>query len=142
MFCKQFKNISDYEYELDALTACNTAYIGTNLIYDTLYTGMDRKEYIEDFDGTADEATTKGKTVLTKMCIKESISAETNHRLKYKTDWNIGDYVTVKVDVMGETLLLDKQITEVLEVYEQGNTSVKPTFGEVKNSIIKRLMRG
>jgi len=142
MFCKQFKNISDFEYIKDASTAVNTVYVGTTEIYDSVYTGLERREGIEQSDGTEDEIRTKGKAILKEKAIKENISAETNHRLKYKTDWNLGDYVTLKVDVFGETLLLDKQITEVEEIYERGNISIKPTFGEVKESIIKRLLKG
>lgn len=141
-FSKQFKNISDFGYIKDDLTSYNVVYVATTKIYNTLSTGLDRSEGIEDFEGTAEEVLTKGKLLLTENNTKESVSTTTNYRLKYKTDWDLGDTVTLKVDVFGETLLLDKQVTEVLEVYERGNITITPTLGEVKNSIIKRLMRG
>ena len=82
-----------------------------------------------------------GRAYLKDNKTKESVEAEANDRMEYKKDWFLGDFVTVRLNVLGETLLLDKQITEVQEVFERGETKIIPVFGEKKDNIIKRIAR-
>ena len=54
----------------------------------------------------------------------------------------MGDYVTIRMNVLGETVVTEKQITEVKEVYEHSNVYAAPVFGNKKGSIIKKIMKG
>lgn len=132
VFCKEFGNTSEMEYENDCLSDINTTYaIDTNTgaveeYADKVYSGTDRKE--EYFRANGD-ASTEYKRLLSENKAIETIETEANQKLKYKTDWFLGDYVTVKIKAFGDTMIFDKQITEVKEVYERLNKIVVPTFG-------------
>lgn len=82
-----------------------------------------------------------GNSVIKEQKFKENIEGEAQNTSGYKSEWFLGDYVTLAVDVYGERLFLDKQITEVEEVYERSNIRVIPTFGEKKNISIRKLLR-
>ena len=45
----------------------------------------------------------------------------------YKTDYDLGDIVTVNKKAW--SLEMDKRITEIQEIYENGGFSIVPTFG-------------
>lgn len=53
-------------------------------------------------------------------------------------DYKLGDYVTVEEYGVSARL----QITQIQYVYEPNNIIVVPSFGEVKQNIIKKLMKG
>lgn len=134
IFSRRFKNISDFLYIQDDYDTINTIYNKSDTItehYSTVYTGTERREGISNYTDTSE-------VMKDLIDTKESISAEA----LYKTGWYLGDYVQVVVEAFGETLSVKKQITEVKEVYEQGNTSIVPVFGEKKASVIKRLIKG
>ena len=82
-----------------------------------------------------------GTAFLKENAAKETIEAEDSGRFTYRTDWSLGDYVTVRVAMPGEVLTLDKQITEVREVYNRGETKIEPVFGEKKESLIKKMKK-
>ena len=46
----------------------------------------------------------------------------------YKTDYDLGDIVTVEKQMWG--IKMDKRITEIQEIYENGGFSIVPTFGD------------
>lgn len=140
IFSRRFKNISDFDYIQDDYDSVNTVYNLDGTIteyYNEVKTGLNRRE---TFTKNTDDAEAKALQEITGT--KESVSAEANHRNKYNVSWFLGDYVQVVIEAFGETLSVKKQITEVKEVYEQGKTSIVPTFGEKKESAIKRLLKG
>ena len=53
-------------------------------------------------------------------------------------DYLLGDFVTI--EDFGEKARI--QITEIQYVYEPNNIIVVPSFGEVKQNIIKKLLKG
>ena len=152
VFCKDYKNITDYEYEIDARNSFNVAYIGGDgeeeqqyitKLGDLSQKGIYRQEGFTTVNSDdVQEVEDGGMSFLKENQESETVEAETNSRYVYNDDWFLGDYVTVRVDGFGETILLDKQITEVQEVYEKGNIRVIPVFGAKKNSVIKKLIRG
>ncbi len=151
VFCKEYRNISDYEYERNAKDAVNVAYIGGNgeeeqqyitKLGDLRQTGIYRQEGFSEVNSDdVQEVEDGGLAYIKENQESETIETETNSRYKYNEDWFLGDYVTLKIDGFGETLMLNKQITEVQEVCEKGNMKIMPVFGEKKDSIIKRLLR-
>ncbi len=151
VFCKEYRNISDYEYEQNAKDAVNVAYIGGNGEEEEQYItklgtlsqkGIYRQEgFSEVHSDDVQEVEDGGLAYIKENQETETIETETNSRYKYNEDWYLGDYVTLKIDGFGETVMLDKQITEVQEVYEKGNMKIVPVFGEKKGSIIKKILR-
>ena len=59
-------------------------------------------------------------------CFEASISAGT--QWKYKVDWNLGDVVTVQMSAWNQSK--NVRITEVEEVWENGNHTIYPVFGD------------
>lgn len=151
VFSRRYQNIDDFEYENDSLGSVNTLYVGGNgeeeqqyitKVYKAEYSGIHRVEgYTGVSSDDVEEVEDGGMSYLEENNVKETIEANANQKLKYKEDWFLGDYVSVIADVLGEKIMLNKQITEVQEVYEHGNVKIKPTFGEKKDSVIKRLIR-
>ena len=62
-FSKEYRNLSDYEYEKDGLTEVNTVYNNVDGVitefHSTIKTGLERREGITDFSGTTDEIQTE-----------------------------------------------------------------------------------
>ena len=151
VFSREYRNIDDFEYENDSIGSVNTLYVGGNgeeeqqyitKVYKAEYTGIHRFEgYTGVSSDDVEEVEDGGMSYLEENIAKETIEADANQKLKYNEDWFLGDYVSVIADVLGEKIMLNKQITEVQEVYEHGNVKIKPTFGEKKDSVIKRLIR-
>ena len=152
IFCREYKNISEQKYTLDATAGMNIVYAGgsgeeekqqvTKLYDGEMPAGVYRMEGFTDISSEdIEEVEYGGRAYLKDNKTKESVEAEANDRMEYKKDWFLGDFVTVRLNVLGETLLLDKQITEVQEVFERGETKIIPVFGEKKDNIIKRIAR-
>jgi len=144
IFNRQWHSLNSYEYTYDTFSAVNMAYIGgdgeeeqqyVTKIYDAEETGIWREEgYHEVRSDDVDEVDYGGEAYLKENQEKENIEGEASGSLEYKKDWNLGDYVTVRI-ARGQ---IDKQITEVTEVYERANTKIVPTFGEKKKSKVTR----
>ena len=72
----------------------------------------------------------RGTEKLAEYGIVECLEAVTlpNMNFTYKADYDLGDIVTVNKKAWG--IKMDKRITEVQEIYENGGLSVVPTFGD------------
>lgn len=72
----------------------------------------------------------RGTEKLKEYGIVECLEAVTlpNVNFTYKTDYDLGDIVTVNKKAWG--IKMDKRITEIQEVYENGGLSIVPTFGD------------
>jgi hypothetical protein len=145
-FSVDFKNIGDFDYSKDLLNSVNTVYNDNNATitehYISVFSGLNRKEGIAKETGTSDEINTKTNAYLVEKSAKENLSCEANNKLVYGVDYFLGDTVTLVVNVFGEILTTEKQITEVQEVYEKNNIRTIPTFGIVKENVIKKILRG
>lgn len=149
IFCKEFKNISSAAYTNDQLTSINTLY--------TAGGGEEEEQYVDKIGGgigllrregttnvssdDVSEVRSRGEAYLLENGPKESLEATDGGRLIYRTDWELGDYVTVRTKVMGDYVMLDKQITEVCESYTRDGTKIEPIFGEKQESVIKKIKR-
>ena len=72
----------------------------------------------------------KGTEKLAEYGIVECLEAETlpHVNFAYKKDYDLGDIVTVNKKAWG--VKMDKRITEIQEIYENGGFQIVPTFGE------------
>lgn len=72
----------------------------------------------------------RGREKLAEYGIVECLEAVTlpNMNFKYKEDYDLGDIVTVNKKAWGITM--DKRITEIQEIYENGGLSIVPSFGD------------
>lgn len=107
---------------------------------DPAATGWERREVMVDArDIQRDNLTAaqyqsalmqRGKEKLAEYGIVECLEAVTlpNVNFAYKTDYDLGDIVTVNKKAWG--IKMDKRITEIQEVYENGGLSIVPTFGD------------
>lgn len=108
---------------------------------DTLV-GLERKEGIVSFGkNNAENAETLNK-YLTENKEVENIQAGILDPSNYRKEWELGDYINIRIDVMGETLTVSRQVSEITEVFEPGNHTVSCVFGNVRESIIRKLMKG
>ena len=148
IFSANFENVLSSEYSIDKKNYSNvalvagqgegeqrlTAIVGTE-------TGLDRREVFVDARdigaGTTeepiDEATQllmlaqRGNEKLSENKISEAFTANVDPQgnLKYKTDYDLGDIVTVK----DFSLSADARITEIKEIYEDGGMMLELTLG-------------
>lgn len=150
IFCRTYKSIQDARYIYDGLSAVNTVYTRGSGEEETQFVdkiaggkGIERRESTTTVSSDdAGEVRDGGTAFLKENAAKETIEAEDSGRFIYGTDWILGDYVTIRTAMPGEVLTLDKQITEVREVYSRGQTKIEPVFGEKKESLIKKMKRG
>ncbi len=70
--------------------------------------------------------------------VTETLEGEANSKRIYGKDYSLGDYVTV----IFKDLVTVKQISEVVFAYEKAGNKIVPTFGNKKENIIKKLLRG
>lgn len=136
IFSERRRNIENADYTYDALTAFNV------LVTDEATHDPDSKTGYERIEGYYSASPDDDwKAILSENSPKESITATANSRIAYGEDYMLGDYVTVTTEAFGQLLQLDLQVTEVLEVFEQGNRRTVPTFGQTRKSIIKEILR-
>lgn len=107
---------------------------------DSTATGWNRKELMVDArDISPDDMTTaqyqaaliqRGNEKLAECGIVECLEAITLPfvNFAYKTDYDLGDIVTVNKKAW--SIEIDKRITEVQEIYENGAFTIVPTFGD------------
>lgn len=113
------------------------SYIG-----ETEPTGYKRNEYSMEMSDVTEAIKTEINKKLYEDTPTESITATLLSKDDYKKEWDLGDYINIKIYVMGQSLTLSKQIVEVEEVYEPNNIQVNPTFGQSKDNIIRKLIKG
>lgn len=107
---------------------------------DAQATGWERRELMVDArDISRDGMTTaqyqsaliqRGNEKLAEYGIVECLEANTLPfvNFSYKKDYDLGDIVTVNKKAWG--IEMDKRITEIQEIYENGGFSIVPTFGD------------
>ena len=138
MFGRRYRNMESVEYTQDDYNSKNVVYSSYEddegkTIYTTTgnYIGLLRRE-------TGTKNNIESESIIANNKLSQSLKGTANDKLKYKEDWKLGDYVTVAFD----DLITEKQIIEVQEVYEKSNTTIIPIFGEEKENIIRKIMRG
>lgn len=148
IFSEKFNNITEASYSENDQIYKNVCYVGgegegSDRVYvtvgDDTLTGLERREvFLSASDISSEGLTTteyqnllkqRGNNLLAEDIFSQvfECSTEANGNFVYKTDYDLGDIVTVRKASWGvET---DLRITEVTEVYEFGAMVVTPTFG-------------
>lgn len=148
IFSQRFENVLSSQYSIDRKSYKNVALIagqgeGEERLIATVGTviGLDRHELFVDArdigPGTIDEPISeptqllmlaqRGNEKLSENKISEAFTANVDPQgnLKYKTDYDLGDIVTVK----DFSLSADARITEIKEIYEDGGMMLELTLG-------------
>jgi hypothetical protein len=107
---------------------------------------FNRKELIVDSSKKiSTEVQNEGKSELNKRPHVESFTAEIinnpNTMSTYGEHWDLGDIVTIQSKAIkkDEILSIDAQITEIEEIYENGEYNINATFGEGKLTLIQLI---
>lgn len=105
-----------------------------------------RKEIIIDSSKkTSTEVVNEGRSELNKRPHVESFTAEiinnTSTMSTYGIDWLLGDIVTIQTRSLkkNQIISVDAQITEIEEIYANGEYTINATFGEGKLSFIQLI---
>lgn len=153
IFGKKYKTLSSVSYINDYLESCNCVYIGGN--------GEDEEQYIQkmlspelsqDFmsiesytdcaSDDVEEIDDAGLAYLEENKNKETVDGTITLKNSYKEKWDLGDFVTLRLDVMGEIMYIDKQIISVTETYQHSSgQSINVTFGTECENIIKKIAK-
>jgi hypothetical protein len=154
IFSKEFENIHEQEYVDSLNNYRNLALVGgigegmdRKLATIGNSTGLDRFEVFndqkslvntEDIDGVSTTMSDADYTLLLigkgNESLAETLEIKTfdskiniNSNLVYKTDFDLGDIITIVSKKWGITL--DSRITEIEEVYEEAGPQLNATFG-------------
>ena len=141
IFAPEYKNLSGSEFKENAQNEKNVAlYLketettdsGGNTTKVTTIeeynpyskSGLDRKEGAAENNAT----TEKAASYLISNAIQQTVSAMANSKILYGSDYDIGDYVTTRLNTFDGKIDVVKQITEVKEIWEKNDYSTEPTF--------------
>lgn len=158
VFSEEFGNIKDASYEYSIKEWRNVSYMiwqDANDVQKESPVGntehgatvsFNRKEMIIDSSKkTSGEVINEGRSELNKRPHVQSFSAEIinneNTLSTYNKDWQLGDIVTIqsKSILKDKLISIDAQITEIEEIYADGEYSINATFGEGRLSIFQLI---
>ena len=162
IFSKEFENVLEQVYVDSLNNYKNLALVGgigegtaRKLITLGTSSGLDRFEVFNDQKSLSNEADSvvmsdidytnlligKGNETLaeTKEIKTFDSRINLNSNLKYKTDFDIGDIITIVSKKWGITL--DSMITEIEEVYEEAGLNINITFGNNIPTLIDKIKR-
>lgn len=147
VFSESYDNLNNAIYRYNEQTYKNVAYVGGEgegsarkivVVGDT--TAGDVREIFVDAKDIQSEGLTdaeyeallrtRGEEALASNNIKSSFECDTGFDVNftYKVHYDLGDIITVKKKKWGITV--DKRITEIREIYENGGMRIEPTFGD------------
>lgn len=158
VFSHEYENLTEQSYTHSDSGYANTALIGGEgeggsrvMAAITGDTGEARREVFvdakdlrqEDFGtGYQDALLYRGQSKLSTLSMLSAFDAEVNPHgnLRYKTDFDLGQVVTVLSRKWGVTLTT--RITEVTETYDEGGLSLGLVFGKGALTLIDKLKGG
>jgi hypothetical protein len=138
LFGLKYGNIGGFRQVLDKAAAKTVAYVvgeGGALVEVDLSGGGRRKEVCVDAKsiGGTGELTERGQQALAQAVQTDSVECTAlDRQFAYRTDYDLGDFVTV---VLGPNDYRNFQIRQVKEISEQGNITVTPVFGIPERTI-------
>lgn len=159
VFSEEYGNIKDANYTYSIKDWRNVAYMnwnnGTadqntpvgNTTHGATRNFLRKEIIIDSSKKTNTEVVNEGRSELNKRPHVESFTAEIlnneNTMSTYGTDWILGDIVTIQTRSLkkyqDQILSIDAQITEIEEIYDNGEYSINATFGEGKLSFIQLI---
>ncbi len=148
IFADEFANLSSAEYVYSSEDYKNVCYVGGKgegsartfvTVGDDALSGLDRREYFlsatdVESDNQTDaqykaalkqRGTDKLEELAESVSLTAKISPDGNY--KYKTDYDLGDIVTITVPNLG--ISMNERITEVKEIYERDGYQIELTVG-------------
>lgn len=146
VFSDDYDNITDIDYSYDTADYSNFAYVvgkdNLKVEVNQIKDGERRREKVfSSSDSDRNVLTDKGKQELDKNKLVEVIECNilSNENLLYRRDYDLGDLCTVKIRSIDKMTSL--RITEVKEVYENGEIKIEPKFGDDYITITKFIER-
>lgn len=100
--------------------------------------GIDREETYLNESGVL-ESVLKNTDKLQKTV--ESATASIFTQEDFNTLWKLGDSIKMRLDVLGETHILTLPVPEIQISVNGTENRITPTFGEVKESVLKRIIK-
>lgn len=136
---KDWRNVA-YMNWTDANNAAQDSPVGNTSHGATI--AFNRKEIIiSSSKKTSNEVVAEGRSALNARPIVESFTADivNNDRTMstYGVDWNLGDIVTIQSSELDVSV--DAQITEIDEVYANGEYSISATFNEGQLNLVQLI---
>lgn len=133
IFSNNNDNLISSKYNVDTTNYKNVAFVytedKTNGVFSGIAKGIERRELIiksskKESDNTSLEY--EGQQKLIETLITTSFENEVDSLFyKYKTDYNVGDIVTIQNDFGIST---NVRVTEVIETWDQENYTLEPKF--------------
>lgn len=147
IFSEKYNNLNNVTYRYNEQGLRTMAIVGgqgegAERIYYTLGggTGLGLREIFVDAKDVSMEGLTeeeykesllqRAREKLNESIVSESLECETEPEVnfKYKEDYDLGDIVTIKKKRWG--IFMNRRITEVKEIYENGGLCIVPTLGD------------
>lgn len=146
VFSDDYENVVDIEYSYDNSDHKNFAYIiGKNDMVVEVNQVLGNERRIEIVTTSSEEEvaslTEKGRQELDKNKNVDVIdcSIMSSENMLYLRDYDLGDLCTIKIRTLDK--MTNLRITEVKEVYENGEVTITPKFGDDYMTIIKFIER-
>ena len=146
VFSDGYENITDTEYSIDRSQYKNFCYVvgkdPVTVEVDQTNGERRREMVVSQIDETNTSVLrAKGEQALSKYKKFEKFSGRilANSNLVYRTDYDLGDLVTCINTQVGK--MADLRITEVKEVYEDGEITITPIFGNDYLGIVNYIKR-
>lgn len=150
IFSPDYKNVSEQEYIRNKYNVKNVAIVGgkgegvDRIIQEVGEgNGWNRNEIFIDARDLVEVQTLKERGQNKLKDFTEVINFEgsilNTTFFNYEEDWNLGDKVTIMSKKWG--VVLNTRVTKVVEVYEQDNVKIKPTFGDTFPNLIDEIKK-
>lgn len=146
VFSDDYDNIVNIDYSHDMSDYINFAYVvgkdNLRVEVNQIKEGERRREkVVSSSDSDRNVLADKGKQELDKNKLVEVIDCNilSSENLLYRRDYDLGDLCTVKIRSIDKMSSL--RITEVKEVYENGEIRIEPKFGDDYITITKFIER-
>lgn len=128
VYDRNFNNIIEEDWYFLSRDYANAVSVGGVFIGSR--TGISRRERAISIVKDENIIVT-GQRYLAQRTIVRSVEAEIDtysDQFIYLTDWNLGDIITFRSEML--KTITRKNVTEIQEIYENGNKKVEPVFGD------------
>ena len=146
VFSDNLENVLDDTYSKDLKEYKNFCYVvgKDNIVVSVDKVGTDhrrRELVVSDSDADRNILTNEGNMQLGKNKVVEIFDGRisTDANFLYRQDWDLGDLCTFNNTRIGK--IANKRITEIREVYEEGNVEIYPKFGDDYITINQKIKR-
>jgi len=142
LFGLKYGNLANYRKVKNSTSSKNIAIVAgkgegadrTVIQVDRFISGRKKEVFIDARDiDVVGELVERGEQALSELDVINSFEFETlDRQFVYGVDYDLGDFVTVVIDMNDAQ---DLQIKNVTEVYERDNITIRPSFGKPERTI-------